>query len=737
MVKLAENIVAAHTSGLQARRAHDLISEKLLLHIDGSGDFQWADIFFDQRIEIPRLVSEFRKTENLLRPIVDNAVSHHTMMPLRYFVESQADRRARERALIDGLFANHVALQQDFLGLFSDALYLAMPAGFCPVHRYWRDDATDQYEPTPGVSTPIPTRPGILDCWVGNPFDTVFDPSAKRGSVRWASYGRWLPASLVRQAFGHVKGVATLEGGTRLSSAAQFQRIARDWRLAGLNVHGSPVVERRRDQPRGEDEMLYVLCREVLPGAEPDWPEGRLQLVAVPGTPDFRRGGGQSGGGILLADQALPAGDFSWTLFYSHFRGDDVLGKPWVENLDQLQIELNIAISKEWETVNKMLEAPIVVPGGMISEDVADFGGFNILEVEPTLGNVRPRVMEWPTEILTALRRIIEDKRRALYTIGGYQAASRGEAPGSRMAYRAILALQSADSSIHGPVNARYRRSACDFARGCWRQFKAYGDVAWLLPVIGDEYAYLADPYVDKTRLSADVPDYKLVNAFGASPEMRAQEVLELVQMRGADGQPFLSTEEARRQYPSQSLFGEHATHKSIQKRRARTVAAAVDSMVRDLREQTGLAATAINDPQVQQAAQYVFGALKDQFPIMRDDDLRAHIDVYSETTQDETADPITRLVLKVRQDWYYQWQAMQSVQGAPGLLGQSPTPQGQATAPQRQPAGPSPARPSRPGQDRRSVAQEMGRGGPGTTLQDTVEQAVRQGTRPQVAAAG
>ena len=95
-------------------------------------------------------------------------------------------------------------------------------------------------------------------------------------------------------------------------------------------------------------------------------------------------------------------------------RADDVLGKPWVEDLDVLQVKLNLAISKEWEQTDKMARAPMVVPGGLISEDMADIDGYNILETEPAMGNVRPRVMEWPQSILVALRKIIEDKRKAM-----------------------------------------------------------------------------------------------------------------------------------------------------------------------------------------------------------------------------------------------------------------------------------------------------------------------------------
>jgi len=1035
----ASQILASHKAGLLSRRQHDLLSEKLLLHIDASGDFQWAEIWNDQKIVIPRLLSEYRKTENLLRLVVDNAVAHHTTMPLRYFADTQPDRRSRDKALVDALFANHVAEQQDLNGLFSDALYMAMATGFCfdsetevltkngfklfkdvdidadriasldpttgrltyakavakqelpydglmfhwstryvdlmvtpehrmlvyqrqrevakvggateewippyrngdpekrsgelrfvsafdaahqgeiwvrkdavwkgeepetftfpdptgskygrrpentvstidvedylrfmgwylseghcdyspprrytvvltqkdgatraelaellarvtggspynngkrvkvsskqlceylqqfgrswekfvpseikamsprlirvfldalfrgdgsvrdgrwtayytsslrlmddvqelllkvglswsarirdggtdcgdvngvrikvrrdcyelsvnhdnlrpqvvgepgvvaykgtvwdltvppngtlfvrrrgkvvwsgncPVHRYWRYDRVDQYEPiTYGepsaeevVRQVVEPQAGMIDCFVGNPFDTVFDRAAKRGSIHWCSYGRMLPAELVRATFPEAE---KLEGSKRLPSASIFQRIARSWNLDGLGVHGSPVIQNRQNAEEGE-ELLLVICRETLPGWDADWPEGRLEIIGVPGEADLRLGQG-GGHAVLLADQPLPASDFSFSLFYSHHRGDDVLGKPWVEDIDQLQVDLNIAISKKWEYLNRGIEAPIVAPGGALDEDMLTVGQYDVMEIEPSLASWRPRAMEWPAYILQGLEKEAEDKRRAIYTGGGYQASSRGEAPGSRMAYRAILALQQADNTIHGPVNMRFRRSGTDFMAGCWRQMKAYGDVPWMVSVVGDEYEHLVEPWVDSTKLSDAAPKYKLVNAFGASPELRAQEVLELAQTRGADGKPFITTEEARRAYPNAMVFGADSYPGAVAKRRAKAVIAAITHAAQQFRDQTGFTEQNIAHPWVQRAAMIVFGQMEANYPRLRDDDLQAHIAALSEITQDETADPVARLAAMRRQDLYFLWQA--SMAGMP-----------------------------------------------------------------------
>lgn len=675
----ARRVVTLHQSGLIARRERDLVSEMLLLHIDGAGDGQWASIYKGQRVEIPRLVSEYRKSENLLRLIVDNAVAHHTTMPLKFFADSTPDRKSRDRAIIDMLWANYLSDMQDLNGLFADALYMAMATGFCPVHRYWRDDQQTSYEPVPEGEMGGP-RPGMIDCWVGNPFDTVFDVGARRGSAIRCSYGRILPASMVRAAFDHVPEARTLEGSKRLSSAAVFQQIAKSWRLEGLGVHGSPVIENRRDRD-SDEELIEVLCAETLPGVDADWPEGRLQIVALPGQSDMLRGEGAVSKAVLLAEQPLPASDFSWTLFYSHHRSDDILGKPWVEDCDQLQVDLNIALSKRWEYLNRSIEAPIVAPGGAVSEDMLDLGGYNLMEIEPSLASWRPRAMEWPAWVLQGLDKEIADKRQAIFTGGGYQASSRGESSGSRMAYRAIVALQQADNTIHGPVNMRFKRSACDFMLGCWKQMKRYGDVPWLVKIAGDEYSHLVAPYVDSSKLSDTAPSFKLVNAFGPSPEMMAQEAMELVSTRGADGEALLSTENFRRVYPNPSMFGGESFPKAVQKRRAKTISAELGHMATELREQNGFTETDIAHPWVKQAAQQVFMQAEQRFPRMRDDDLMAHLASLSEVTQDETADPVARLAATQRMEMYYQWQSMQAGQVQQGQAPQGNAPQGSPQA--------------------------------------------------------
>src|SRR3990167_2369087 len=106
-VDQARRVYDMHRQALNARRGAMLLWEKLLLHVDGSGDMQWADILYGTKVEIPRLVSEYRKSENLLRAVIDNAVAHHTTMPLRYFADRGPDRASVDAAIIDTLWINN------------------------------------------------------------------------------------------------------------------------------------------------------------------------------------------------------------------------------------------------------------------------------------------------------------------------------------------------------------------------------------------------------------------------------------------------------------------------------------------------------------------------------------------------------------------------------------------------------------------------------------------------------
>jgi len=209
---------------------------------------------------------------------MENMVAYHTAIPFRVVAGHAPGRKARDRARADTLLGNHIAVTNDLNGTTAEAMYIAGVYGSCPVHATWREDISgNQYHPIwnpdgQGV------RDGYVDLWVGDPWSTVYDDGATRNSIHRASYGRTIPTALLRNAFGGVPWIADITGRTDLPSASRFQRIVRRWQYLNDYLSGSAVVNQSGNK---NDEMTAILCDELAPGMDPNWPEGRLVIVAL------------------------------------------------------------------------------------------------------------------------------------------------------------------------------------------------------------------------------------------------------------------------------------------------------------------------------------------------------------------------------------------------------------------------------------------------------------------------
>lgn len=655
--RLAREVGEFHKRGLSKRRLRDLTAEKYLLHIDGEGDAQWADILHGSRVTIPPHLSGGPRTqENYLRPMVDNMVAYHTTMPMRFAV-AKALGRDRESSLIDQALANHVSRVQRWNALFAEGMYIAAAYGFCPIHCYWRDQVSASgYDPIYDFGGGVP---GSVDTWVGDPWDTVFHAGAKRTSVHGFSYGRTLPIELVRSAFEHVPDIERLEGTDRLPSASRFQQTARRWVDGARDIHGSATIY----GGLGGQELVALICREVLPGVLPDWPEGRLEVIALDGSASTDSGNAQGTYGYgrprLLHIGPLPGGIPSMIRLYSTFRFDDVLGKPYVADLDDLQMLYNQLSTYANEYIRRSVRAPIAVPEGtdldtMIWDDNA------MLEV-PLGTTAMPQFASLPRSPIDVLERQLSRIEQAMFRIGGWQAASRGEGS-SGDSGRKVLALARADDTVHGPVNQRFKETAEDLAGIVWRLYKAYGDVPSLLDIVGEEAAYLADMFVSKDRLSDRPPSYALVSGFGATTEAKAEQLMQMVAAKGADGEPIMSTAAMRAAWPDDSMFAEHDDPEATLRRRPRVINAAIRRLAIEVyKANEQLAQLPAGHPMTEQLAQQLIAQIDQEFPILMDDDIQEHVRVLSLLTQDESEPPLARAIATLRQRMYYQWAQQQA----------------------------------------------------------------------------
>jgi hypothetical protein len=644
-----------HWRGLRARRHRDLTAEKYILHVDGEGGAQWMDLYYGQRLRIPANLSGVPRIQNnQLRPITDNFVAHLTTQPYRFVVESPSSREGRESAIIDQALMNHVVRTQRWNALMAEAKYMAACYGTCALHASWRDDMTsDPYEAIAAVddfgNPMISPKPGAVDNWVGNPFDHVFDSGARRGSLHRQTFGRVLPAHLVRDAFGR----SDLEGNDRMPSASTFQRVVQKWTGAAGNVHGSSGLT----MGSGHDELIGVIYDELLPGNDPAWPNGRLQIIALQGMAATQRDEARGGVGTpkLLWIGDLPAGVFSTVQVYSHHRMDDPLGKPFVSDIDDDQIQLNQLESLVNEYLRRASRPPLA-SSGAVNVDTISFRGDTLLEVEQLgQGNLELQYLEYPGRHITLLESKINRVLDGMYRKGGWQAASRGEMKGSG---KAIIALQQADDSIFGPIVQRTREELEAFARLNWKIHKQYMDVPDIIDVVGDELAHMAEPYVSRNVLSERPPVFTLVSGFGTSTEARAQQLMNMFGMVDQRGEQVLGTRELRKNWPDQSLFRQIDDPQEIREQRPIHINNTIRALARRVREQDPNIPIMMRDPALQQIAQQLAIMVDMQHPTLMDDQLEMHIDRLSIITQDETEDPLARQIAVFRQQQFWQWLA-------------------------------------------------------------------------------
>ncbi len=650
---LAAEALEFHRRGLRQKRFADLTREKYLLHIDGEGLSQFLDLFNGERLEIPFATANMPlMQDNLLRPCVDHMVAYHTQQPFVFIAEPKDEREARERALIDQIWVNHLGTTQRLNSTIGAALYMGCGAGHAPVHSYWRNDTIgDTYEPIKsGVEEQgdvlqfQPPPPGKIDLFVGDPFATVYHGGSKRTSVPMMTYERVMPAELVRQAFPQVEG---LEGTDKIPSVSRYVRTVRNWVLNSSFVHGfGGMID-----GQGSSELISLLYQEIAPNFDPRMPEGRMRLFAMKGGAEISQDGpGQMGEPILLHDGPPPGGCLSSVRIYSMVGGrqDDVHGKPFVADLDDDQMELNQALTERKMYLLRSTRAPLMTQEPLDqATDVWDQD--EQMELEPGTQFI-PAFLEPPHRHIAPLIVHIEELRHSIYTKAGYQAASRGESnPGDAAAK--IVALARLDDTVHGPTNTSVREGVEDLVTISWKQFRQFADVPWIIDNVGSEHAHIVGNQIDRTMVSKEVPTFRLVSGFGATPDARAEQLLNLVQMRGADGEVLMSTRQFRAAWPDKTVYRDTEDPMSVRERRPRFINAELRRQTKHMLEQ--MAGQQMPPDMMEKFVPAMEAAIHQAYPVMPDDLLALHVQELGNITQDETELRPVRMVAGLRQARY------------------------------------------------------------------------------------
>lgn len=645
------------------------------------------------RVSVPmNLGGGLRLQWNLLRPIITNAIAYHTAIPFRVVANAPAGRDAQDQALIDTVYANHVLRHQRMNRKVQEALFLASAYGHCPIHAMWRDDlSTDWYEPLYNTENPEygqAIRGGFVDYYVGDPWDTVYTSGATIDGVYGYTYGRVLPADLVRQAFPHIQG---LEGRDNLPSASRFQRTARKWTQQN-STHGSATIS----GSSAADELLALVCREILPNVDPRYPDGALQIVAMSGAADTDDGFRGAGTPTLLHDGPLPGNRPSATRFYMDIRADDVLGKPFLADLDDLQVQLNQYVTDQAEWARRFNRPPLWVNGEYEIEDDSSIYDDDVV-IQTHMQGSTAQFLYPPTAANSPYKWLIEATMEQMWRIGGYQAASRGEKNAGDPA-AALVFMAKADDTVFGPVNRSIQDALCESVQTGHALFKTFGTAPMLVSIAGDEFGYLADSWIESDQLSEEPPQFDVVSGFGATLEARAQQLLNLAQTKGADGEPVLFTRQLRKLFPDKSLLPQETDIVEVRERRAnaanhliRQLAGQAQQQIQQMQEMVQQVPPEWQQQaqmQMQQAAQMIPQQIEQQvfqqFPMEYTDVPQVHIDILDELIQDPSESDMVKTIARVRQQRYVQrafqiWESQAghaqpqqgSPQGGPSVRGQ------------------------------------------------------------------
>lgn len=657
-----------HILGLQKKRMRDLTAEKYLMHVDGENDGQYAEIVDGWAVIVePKNEGAIRWQRNLLRPLMDNTVAYHTSIPHRVVAESPPGRRERDRARMDTLLGNHLISINNLNSKLAQAMYIAGVYGYCGVHGTWRQSST--YSQVHPLEETAQGRDGWVDFWVGDPWGTVFDDAATRGVVHRVSYEVIVPTDLLRMRFQGHPEVARIRGRTDLPSSSRFQRIVRRWQYENQHLSGSAVIN---VGGQAGDELTSLIVEEIMPGVDPNFPAGRLQILALhdSATIDTWSFSTSTSTPVLLHIGPLPAGRGSMVPFYSVNRFDDVYGKPYVADLSPLQQQLNQIVSMRAERLKRYSTPQLMAKTGAIEDDAIVADPDYVL----TVSSSDYPVFLNPPQGTPDYDALMADTHDQMFRIGGWQAASRGESYAGDAAAK-VVALSKADDTVFGPMNKAYQDSVNQLLQLGHGLFRTFSQMPVMAKIAGNDLGYIADPWIRKNKLSQEDPNYSIVSGFGSTPESLAQSLFNLVTTRSAEGAPLISTEEFWEKYPDPSLRPHMPGSGATKRMRLNAINYHIETLCSQSEEEYRDFVNQ-NPKVLPQLATFITQEVNIAYPILRTDNPNICIASLDELVHDITSSSLTRMVAEMRQAIYFQW-LMEMAMSGYVPMGEEPPEQG------------------------------------------------------------
>lgn len=659
----------------------------LLVHLDGTGEGQWAVLLEGASyISIPWAFGSRARTQiNLLQPITANMIKHHTAIPYRAVVELSGPRKKRRKLKAAQAYGNHVIADQRLNSVIAEALWMGAPYGHCPVHFQWRTDIShDPYQPLylqgdEAAEYSQKMRKGFVDAYCGDPWNTVYNEGATRNSVHRMCYARSVPLKLLQAAYPNVPGIMALKGRTDLPSVSRFQQAGRRAMMqAGTGKTGSHVLDGGRS---GGEEIVVILCDELAPGIDPQWPTGRLSVVALDGVATVDDNA-TTKMPLHLHTGALPAGRFSAIRIYPTDSFDDVHGRPWLANLDDLQRDLNQLATLQRERIRRFARTQLLAQTNSLEDDT-------LLTVDDAIiyyTGDKPTFLTPPPGEVGFISQDMMNTMEAMFRIGGWQASSRGEGKAGD-AHAKVVALAAMDDSIFSSANRMLQDDVCQGLTLATALAKENLVVPTPLKGSGIDLGYRGE------ITSFDLPDDAVTFALtqgSASPEARLQQNMNMVTTLGGDGAPLMTTEQFHESNPDPSLRPVMSEVSRQRRLRPIEVADTIEDLADGFIEQNGEPSPETLDG----IAQWLNHALWQELPVEDGDDPQLNIDALDELILDTSVHKLARAVARLRRDGIAQWQAQKQAYEAM-MASMSNAQQGMMQGPMGQQGGTPPGLPS------------------------------------------
>jgi hypothetical protein len=378
-----------------------------------------------------------------------------------------------------------------------------------------------------------------------------------------------------------------------------------------------------------------------------------LRLIALNGsaTTDRYRATGRTDNGLLLHDGPLPGGRASAVRFYSTSRFDDVLGKPYIEDLSQLQQELNQVATLALERLRRFSRPQMTARAQSLEDDTVindpDYVLYYTHEkpdfIAPPMGN-------------PDFDRSVQEIESQMFRIGGWQAASRGEGSSGDAAAK-VVALAKADDTIFGPVNRAFQDSLCELLQLSHALVKDFAELPFVAKVAGEDLSYAVEPWIRADDMSEEPPNFRVVSGFGATPESLAQNLMTLVGMTDAAGTPLMTEAEFWERHPDPSLKPRRPSATTIKRKRLMARNNFIEKLCKEA--ETEFQEAVEQDPQIAfRLAESVYQQVRANFPPTRTDNLGQAIEVLDELVHDTEVSKLTSHVAQLAQAEYFEWMA-------------------------------------------------------------------------------